>query len=217
MKTYPEYHPPTDPWIDILHADETLIVLNKQAGLLSVPGNIARDSLETRVQAEFPDARIVHRLDMATSGVMVMARGKANLTHLQQQFEKRKTWKRYLAQVWGEVKGLAGTIDAPLRCDWPNRPLQMICHDRGRDALTHWRVEHRDQGTTRVSLTPVTGRSHQLRVHLKSIGHPILGDPWYAHAEARNAADRLMLHAEALCLTHPRSETKMTFVAPSPI
>lgn len=214
MKPHPEYHPPIDPWLDILHADETLIVLNKQAGLLSVPGNIARDSLETRVQAEFPDARIVHRLDMATSGVMVMARGKTNLTHLQQQFEKRKTWKRYLAQVWGEVKAEAGTIDAPLRCDWPNRPLQMICRDRGRDALTHWRVERRDRGTTRLSLTPVTGRSHQLRVHLKSIGHPILGDPWYAHEEARNAADRLMLHAEALSFTHPDTGAKMIFVAP---
>lgn len=215
-KPLPDYHPPTDPWLDVLYHDDAVIVLNKQAGLLSVPGNIARDSLETRVQDQFDDGLIVHRLDMATSGVIVMARGKSNLAHIQQQFEKRQTTKCYTAVVWGEVGQDNGTIDEPLRCDWPNRPLQMICYERGRHALTHWEVLSRANGQTRLALTPITGRSHQLRVHLKSIGHPILGDEWYAHEKALAAAPRLLLHAEQLGFTHPTTGEKLTFRADAP-
>ncbi|WOI52441.1 pseudouridine synthase [Parvularcula sp. LCG005] len=212
----PEYHPPTDPWLDILHEDDDIVVLNKQAGLLSVPGNISRDSLETRVADRFGDTLVAHRLDMATSGVIVMPRGKANLANIGKQFENRQTHKRYIAMVWGQLSSDAGTIDAPMRCDWPNRPIQMICHERGRPALTHWQVTDRFDDRTRVALTPITGRSHQLRLHLKSIGHSILGDEWYADGPARAAADRLLLHAEALTLRHPGSGEMMTFIAPVP-
>ncbi|MEM6650709.1 MAG: pseudouridine synthase [Pseudomonadota bacterium] len=210
------YTPPTDPWIDLLHEDESFLILNKQAGLLSVPGKTEPDCLESRVQEVFPDALTVHRLDMATSGVMVMARGKDNLAHLQQQFERRQTKKRYIAEVWGEVAEDSGTIDAPLICDWPNRPLQMICEERGRQAVTHWKVISRGSHRTRLALTPITGRSHQLRVHLQSIGHPILGDEWYAHEEAQKAAKRLLLHAEWLSFTHPQAGREVMFEAHAP-
>ncbi|MEM9234461.1 MAG: pseudouridine synthase [Pseudomonadota bacterium] len=216
MKPLPDYHPPTDPWLDILYEDDALVVFNKPAGLLSVPGNVSRDSLETRAQERFGDTLVAHRLDMATSGVIVMPRGKGNLAAIGQQFEKRRTEKRYIAVVWGDVAGEGGTIDLPIRCDWPNRPLQMICHERGRNAVTHWKVMSRADGHTRLALTPVTGRSHQLRLHMRELGHPILGDEWYAQGKARAAAPRLLLHAEALRMEHPQSLEMMTFQAPCP-
>lgn len=216
MRVLPAYHPPTDPWLDVLYEDKALVVLNKPAGLLSVPGNISRDSLETRAEERFGDTLVAHRLDMATSGVIVMPRGKANLAAIGLQFEKRQTEKRYLAVVWGEVSEDTGTVDLPIRCDWPNRPLQMICHERGRPAVTHWEVLSRENGQTRLALTPVTGRSHQLRLHMKELGHSILGDEWYAEGDARAASSRLLLHAESLTLTHPITDERMTFTSPCP-
>lgn len=216
MKPLPAYHPPTEPWLDVLYEDETLIVLNKPAGLLTVPGNVSRDSLETRAEERFGDTRIAHRLDMATSGVIVMPRGKANLAHVGQQFEKRQTEKHYRAIVAGDMEQDKGTVDLPIRCDWPNRPLQIICHERGRPAVTHYAVLARHPDRTEVALTPITGRSHQLRLHMKMIGHPILGDEWYADEAARALSPRLLLHAASLTLTHPVSGERMTFTAPLP-
>lgn len=210
------YAPPQSPWFEVLYEDEAIIVLNKQAGLLSVPGKYEPDCLEARVQMEYPDALTVHRLDMATSGVCVMARSKEFLAYIGMQFEKRETSKRYVAIVRGRPEQTKGTVDAPMRCDWPNRPLQMICHEQGRPAVTHWSVIGEEGGNTRLALTPVTGRSHQLRVHLQSIGHPILGDEWYAHEDARNAAPRLLLHAEELSFAHPVRREWVTFIAPCP-
>ena len=216
MKPLPDYHPPIKPWLDVLYEDNALVVLNKQAGLLSVPGNVSRDSLETRAAERFGDTLVAHRLDMATSGVIVMPRGKENLAAVGLQFEKRQTEKRYIAVVWGDVAEDKGTVDLPIRCDWPNRPLQMICHERGRPAVTHWEVITREGDKTRLALTPITGRSHQLRLHMKVLGHPILGDEWYADGEARAASPRLLLHAEELTLTHPANGERMSFTAPCP-
>ncbi len=202
--------------IEVLAEDPDVLVLNKPAGLLSVPGKSEPDCLEARVAAVFSDALTVHRLDMATSGVCVMARGKANLAHLQQQFEKRRTKKVYEAVVWGELSEDEGVVDAPIRCDWPNRPLQMIDHEGGRKAITPWRVMERLGDSTRVEMTPITGRSHQLRLHMKTLGHPILGDQWYAEGEARDASPRLLLHARELGFYAPQTDKFQIFVAPCP-
>ena len=207
------YAPPMEPWLQLVHEDETLLVLDKPAGLLSVPGRTEPDCLEARAQERFPGALTVHRLDMATSGLLVMARSKEALAHLGKQFEKRQTEKRYIAVVQGLPEADSGTVDAPLRCDWPNRPLQMICQEHGRSAVTHWEVLERTGDRTRLALTPVTGRSHQLRVHLASIGHPILGDEWYGDG---GSAPRLLLHAEALKLRHPVGGAWVHFHAPVP-
>jgi tRNA pseudouridine32 synthase/23S rRNA pseudouridine746 synthase len=193
--------------IRLIHVDDHLIVVEKPAGLLSVPGKTEPDCLEARLIAQFSDALTVHRLDMATSGVIVFARGKANLAHLSRQFEKRQTAKRYVALVSGRMAAMSGVVDAPLRCDWPNRPLQMICREEGREAITQWRVDDEGESHTRLGLTPITGRSHQLRVHLQSLGHPIIGDEWYGGA----SAGRLMLHASELTLHHPANGVRTTF------
>lgn len=212
------YNPPTDPYLDILFKDDDILVLNKPSGLLSVPGKAddMKDCLETRAQAEIPGARIVHRLDMETSGVIIMARHLDALRHLGRQFETRQTEKTYEARVFGEVEETEGEISLPLICDWPNRPKQMVDHDRGKKAVTHYRVLAREQGTTRVALYPLTGRSHQLRVHMLSLGHPILGDNLYAPEAAFKAADRLQLHAKTLTVSHPESGNSCTFDAPLP-
>ncbi|WP_417687095.1 RluA family pseudouridine synthase [Roseibium sp.] len=212
------YAPPQEPFLEVLYADEHLLVVDKPSGLLSVPGKAAEhsDCIEARAQSLYPQARIVHRLDMDTSGVMVLAMNAQALRHLGLQFERRKTAKMYIADVWGEVDGDAGEIDLPLRCDWPNRPKQMVCHEHGRKATTRWQVESRQSLTTRVHLFPETGRSHQLRVHMLNLGHPILGDRFYAHGEALDAADRLRLHADTLTLHHPDTGERVTFQAPCP-
>lgn len=199
------YDPPMVPQLDILHADDQILVLNKPCGLLSVPGKAEahKDCLEARAQAAFPNARIVHRLDMDTSGVLVMAMNPQAHRHLGLQFERRKTNKTYIARVWGHVTNDTGLVDLPLRCDWPNRPRQMVCHEQGRPAQTHWKVLTREQETTVVELSPITGRSHQLRVHMLSLGHPIIGDRFYAQGSALKAGDRLHLHARTLGLHHP--------------
>ncbi|QHJ12821.1 Ribosomal large subunit pseudouridine synthase A [Paraglaciecola mesophila] len=212
------YAPPTRPYLNIVFKDEHLLVLNKPSGLLTVPGKALehKDSLELRVQRVYPTARIVHRLDMATSGLLVMALDKDTHRHLSKQFELRQTRKTYIARVFGEVSGERGSVDLPLICDWPNRPKQMVCQQRGKPSLTHWRVVERNDNSTRMELTPVTGRSHQLRVHMLSLGHPILGDRLYAHADALKMAQRLQLHAQTLGFTHPVTELPLTLSTPVP-
>lgn len=212
------YNPPTTPYLDLLYYDDHIIVANKPSGLLSVPGKAAehRDSLITRVQHVFPNARVVHRLDMATSGVMVLAQNKLSHRTLSKQFELRQTAKRYYARVDGVLKVQAGSIEEPLICDWPNRPKQKIDHKTGKSALTHYNVVEQHQGEALVALYPVTGRSHQLRVHMLSLGHPILGDRLYGAPDVIGRASRLQLHAESLCFTHPESATSLQFSAPIP-
>ncbi|MEM9630658.1 MAG: RluA family pseudouridine synthase [Pseudomonadota bacterium] len=212
------YCPPTDPFLPVLHEDEDLLVVNKQAGLLSVPGKAAEhsDCLERRAQELYSGARIVHRLDMDTSGVMVLAMNAAAHRHLGLQFERRKTDKTYVAEVWGHLQEEEGEVDLPLVCDWPNRPKQMVSFEHGRPALTRWKVLERTEKTSRVRLFPHTGRSHQLRVHMLSLGHPIIGDRFYAEGEALNASARLALHAESLELHHPSDGRRVTFRAECP-
>ena len=211
-----DYAPPQDP-LDILHHDHELLVLNKPAGLLSVPGKgpDLADCLLSRVQAVFPEALLVHRLDRDTSGAMVFALSRHAQRHLGLQFEKRQTKKFYLAEVLGDVSCASGTVDLPLIVDWPNRPLQKVDHKDGKEAITDWKVLRRSGDRTRLRLMPKTGRSHQLRVHMKALGHPILGDPLYA-PETRTLSDRLLLHAHQLRLRHPDGGRGMAFTAPCP-
>lgn len=212
------YSPPTTPYLSILFQDEHLLVLNKPSGLLSVPGKALehKDCLQYRAQRVFPTATIVHRLDMATSGVLVMAMNKASHRHLSRQFEMRQTEKMYKARVFGQLDNQAGVIDLPLICDWPNRPKQMVDFERGKPSQTHYRVLSYQKDVTLVELIPVTGRSHQLRVHMLSLGHPILGDRLYAHPQALEKSTRLQLHACLLKLTHPDSQQVMAFNSPCP-
>lgn len=212
-----DYDPPSSP-LTVLHADHEILVVDKPHGLLSVPGRGAHlsDSLLTRVQAAFPQALLVHRLDRDTSGVMVFALTPSAQRNLGLQFERRHTRKTYVARVWGHLAERTGRVDLPLIVDWPNRPLQMVDHARGRPALTEWRVVRHEERATRVRLYPKTGRSHQLRVHMREIGHPILGDPFYAEGEARDAP-RMMLHAESLRLRHPDGGVAITFSSTCPL
>lgn len=201
-----DYCPPPDLGLDLLYLDDALLVLNKPSGLLSVPGRGAdkADCLTSRVQAEFPDALIVHRLDMSTSGIMLMARSLEAQRALSRAFELRATQKRYIAVVDGQLEG-EGEVDLPLITDWPNRPRQMVDHAIGKPSLTRWRALEYDAAldATRVELTPITGRTHQLRVHMLALGHPILGDDIYASPGAFAKADRLLLHACYLAIPHP--------------
>lgn len=190
----------------VLYQDKHIMVVNKPSGLLSVPGRAPenKDSVMTRVQNDFPTAESVHRLDMATSGVIVVALTKAAERELKRQFREREPKKTYIARVWGHLAQDEGLIDLPLICDWPNRPKQKVCYETGKSAQTEYQVISRDDdGSTRVKLSPITGRSHQLRVHMLAMGHPILGDGFYAHPEAKAMASRLQLHAQQLCITHP--------------
>ncbi|MEM9601202.1 MAG: pseudouridine synthase [Pseudomonadota bacterium] len=196
--------------ITILREDDDLLFIDKPAGLLSVPGKTEPDCVEARLRESHPEALTVHRLDMATSGVMVFARNKAAQRHLGLQFERRHLEKRYEAIVDGIVRDDSGHIDLPLRADWPNRPLQMVCHEQGRPSQTAWRVIARMEDRTRLELTPLTGRSHQLRVHLKAIGHVILGDEFYASGNALATSDRLLLHARSLSLFKPTGGERVT-------
>ncbi|NVO25854.1 RluA family pseudouridine synthase [Donghicola sp. C2-DW-16] len=211
-----DYNPPKDP-LNILHEDAHIIVVDKPSGLLTVPGRGEHlaDCLMSRVQAAFPTALLVHRLDRDTSGVMVFAQNAAAQKNLGQQFENRQTKKTYIARVWGYVDGEEGTIDLPLIVDWPNRPKQIVDFENGKPAITDWKVAKRGDRETRMRLMPRTGRSHQLRVHMQSLGHPILGDPFYSDGEAREFP-RLMLHSEELRLKHPEDGRGMRFRAKAP-
>jgi tRNA pseudouridine32 synthase/23S rRNA pseudouridine746 synthase len=210
------YFPPMD-LLDVVHLDHEILVVNKPSGLLSVPGRgaLLADCLITRIQSEYPTALLVHRLDRDTSGVMVFALSPNAQRHLGLQFEKRQTKKTYVARVWGQIEADTGTVDLPIIVDWPNRPKQMICHETGRAALTDWQVINRDRGETRVKLSPKTGRSHQLRIHMLALGHPILGDPFYGTPESQEAT-RLMLHSHRLRLRHPDGGEMMDFRAKLP-
>jgi len=197
-----DYRPPDVP-LSVIHLDDQVIVVDKPAGLLSVPGKLEgrKDCLETRLRAAYWDSLLVHRLDCDTSGVMIFARTKLAQGFLGQEFEKRRAKKAYVARVAGVVQGESGRIDLPLGSDWENRPRQRVDHQGGRPAVTDWQVIGRSDGETRVRLHPQTGRSHQLRVHMLELGHPILGDQIYSADSSHY--DRLMLHAESLALHHP--------------
>jgi tRNA pseudouridine32 synthase/23S rRNA pseudouridine746 synthase len=211
-----DYAPPYDP-LDVIHADHEILIVNKPSGLLSVPGKGPHlaDCLIARVQVAFPQALLIHRLDRDTSGVMVFALTRHAQRHIGLQFEKRMTKKTYVARVWGALEPKKGTVDLPLIVDWENRPLQKVCHETGKSAQTDWRVLRSDASESRVRLMPKTGRSHQLRVHMLSLGHPILGDPFYAQGAARQY-DRLMLHSEELRLRHPDGGEGVKFRAKAP-
>ena len=212
-----KYNPP-DVHVDILHHDSQIMVVNKPSGLLSVPGKGEHlsDCVISRVQKIFPDALLVHRLDLETSGIMLFAMTRYAQRHLGLQFEKRQIKKNYIARVWGHIEEKTGEIDLPLIVDWPNRPRQKICHETGKSAFTKWRVLRRDNISTRVRLTPTTGRSHQLRVHMLSTGHVILGDKLYSDGDALNASERLLLHAESIKLRHPEGGKAVVFKSACP-
>ncbi len=211
-----EYTPPNDP-LDVIHADHEILAVNKPSGLLSVPGKGPHlsDCLIARVQDAFPQALLIHRLDRDTSGVIIFALTPHAQRHIGLQFEKRMTKKTYVARVSGQLEPKTGTVDLPLIVDWPNRPLQKVCHDTGKSAQTDWRVLRSDGIESRVRLMPKTGRSHQLRVHMLALGHPILGDPFYADGPAREFS-RLMLHSEELRLRHPDGGEGVRFRAKAP-
>ncbi|MFN3953762.1 MAG: RluA family pseudouridine synthase [Pararhodobacter sp.] len=210
------YAPPASP-LAILHADDDILAVDKPSGLLSVPGRGPEraDCLINRLRAEFPSVLLVHRLDLDTSGVIIFALTPQAQAHLGRQFEQRRTRKHYVALIAGHPAEKRGRIDLPLIVDWPNRPRQKVCHETGRAAQTDWRVLRTEGTNARVRLVPITGRSHQLRVHMLALGHPILGDPLYG---PQTTADwpRLMLHAEMLGLTHPTTGQRLELRASVP-
>jgi tRNA pseudouridine32 synthase / 23S rRNA pseudouridine746 synthase len=208
----------------LVHADDSLLVVNKLPGVLAVPGRgeDKQDCLSARVQAQYPEALVVHRLDMATSGLMLLARSRAVQRTLSMAFAARAVHKRYEAVVHGHMTMPLddewAVIDLPIALDWPARPLRVIDPLLGKSSITRWQAQRYDQAanTTRLLLEPVTGRSHQLRVHLKALGHPILGDALYAPADVQAASPRLLLHARELRLHHPVSGVPIEFVAQTP-
>ncbi len=213
-----EYRPPTSPWLSVIHRDDHVLVLDKPSGLLSVPGKPEThdDCLEERARKFYRGAMTVHRLDRDTSGIVVMGLTRKAHADLSMQFEKRQIKKTYIARVWGNIESDTGHIDLPLGVDWENRPKQIIDYENGKPAQTDWEVMMREGDITRVRLAPTTGRSHQLRVHMLSLGHPIVGDVFYAQGAALEAAPRLQLHAETLTFTHPGSSKVRTFFAACP-
>lgn len=211
------YDPPQDE-LEILHVDNELIFLGKPSGLLSVPGKgeDKADCVLLRLRAQYPEALLVHRLDVATSGVMIFARTPHAQRHLGLQFERRHTKKVYMAVVAGHVSGDSGYVNLPLRADWPERPRQRVCFEHGKASQTHWVKEQQDGLYTQMILHPVTGRSHQLRVHMWAIGHPILGDRIYAADDVFRASPRLCLHAYSLSVRHPNGGKPVTVSASCP-
>ena len=207
--TPPDLVPHSQEKIHILYEDEDLLLVRKPHLLLSVPGRhrLNKDCLITRLQKDYPSASIVHRLDLDTSGIMVIPLNKPTHAHISRQFQERKVDKSYHAIVYGRVQADHGEIDLPIATDWENRPLQVICHERGKAALTRYQVLERGSDRTRLLLKPVTGRSHQLRIHLRELGHPILGCDMYAHEAALQMAQRMLLHATVLALEHPGNGT----------
>ncbi|MEQ8320653.1 MAG: pseudouridine synthase [Rhodospirillales bacterium] len=199
-----------------IHVDADLIVIDKPAELLSVPGRGPEkaDCAISRIQDDYPEALTVHRLDMSTSGLLVYARSKTAQKRLSIQFEKGVIGKTYIADVWGHPAPGSGLIDLPLGQDWPNRPRQKVDHDAGKPSLTEYITHGMHSHGARLSLTPMTGRTHQLRLHLSALGHPILGDDLYAHPEALAAAPRLHLHATRLDLIHPTHNNRVAFESP---
>lgn len=210
-----DYRPPDVP-LKVIYQDDLVIVADKPAGLLSVPGKLEgrKDCLESRLRAAFWDSLLVHRLDCDTSGVIIFARTKVAQGFLGQEFEQRRAKKVYVARVAGVMEADRGRVDLPIGADWEFRPRQKVDFDKGRAAVTDFEVVARGDGETRVRLYPQTGRSHQLRVHMQALGHPILGDPIYS--EDSKAYPRLMLHAEVLGLHHPGTGTWVEYRAECP-
>lgn len=207
------YNPPKEPFLDILYEDDNIIVVDKPSGLLSVPGKALEhnDSILSRVRSLAPDANAVHRLDMSTSGIIVVAKNKLCTGRLGKQFQERKTGKIYYAWLGGKLEQQEGIVNLPLCTDWENRPLQHVDYENGREAITHYIVLWQDEERTFVRLKPHTGRSHQLRVHMKELGHPILGDHLYATSEYRDCVERLCLHAGYLSFNHPITNEFLEF------
>lgn len=203
------YTPPPDTGLDIMHKDDALLIINKPAGLLSVPGQgkHKQDCLTSRARQEYPEVLSVHRLDMATSGLLIMARNRDAHRDLSRQFQDRRINKRYTAVVDGQVDCDQGEIELPLACDWPNRPRQVVDFATGKPSTTLFRVLSRDRknNSSRLQLEAKTGRTHQLRVHLQALGHAIIGDRLYASKQVYTKAGRLLLHAEQLSFIHPDS------------
>lgn len=214
------YLPPPPESINVLYLDDDLLLVEKPAGLLSVPGrgDDKQDSLISRVQLTFPDALIVHRLDMATSGIMVIARNKEAHRQLSRLFSERNIEKTYCAVVEGIIDADSGRIDFPIMADWPNRPKQMVAPLMGKPSITYFKVLSRDLNSdiTRVELKPETGRTHQLRVHLEFIGHAILGDRLYASPETQQRSERLLLHANELSFEHPITHQTLRYSSSIP-
>ncbi len=209
----PNYQPPPDTGLEILYLDDSLLICNKPAGLLSVPGRgkAHQDCLLHRLQQRHPEVLLVHRLDMETSGLLVFARTPGAQRTLSMAFAARQVDKRYIAVVAGLLAADQGSVDLPLITDWPNRPRQKVDHEIGKPSLTKYRVLARDEAgqCTRVALSPVTGRSHQLRVHMLALGHPILGDRLYGAPPPAGGTSRLLLHAEWLALPHPQTGARI--------
>jgi len=212
-----DYAPPKTR-LEIVHADEFLVAVDKPSGLLSVPGRgeAKADCALSRSQAAYPDVLTVHRLDMATSGLLLLARGKDMQRALSGLFERGEVQKRYIADVWGSPHPAAGEISLPLITDWPRRPLQKVDHEIGKPSITRYETLSGSGSIARLALTPLTGRSHQLRVHLAETGHPILGDEFYATGKALAARPRLALHAERLAFVHPGTGAALDLVCPCP-
>ncbi len=205
MPDQPYLVPHSKEEIIILYEDADLLLVRKPHLLLSIPGRhpLNKDCLITRLQKTYPSASIVHRLDLDTSGIMVIPLNKPTHAHISRQFQQRQVEKSYFAIVYGVIEQDRGEIDLPIAADWANRPRQKICREKGKQALTRYEVLQRETDRTRLLLKPETGRSHQLRIHMRELGHPILGCDMYAHDEGLGMSDRLMLHAATLAFTHP--------------
>ena len=208
--------PHTQEPIKILYRDEDLILVKKPDLLLSVPGRhpLNKDCLITRIQADFPTATIVHRLDLDTSGIMVIPLNKSTHSNISRQFQERKVFKEYVAEVYGRISTKTGEIALPIAPDWANRPIQVIDHQRGKSAATKFKTIQRLPRKTRLLLYPISGRSHQLRLHMQAIGHPIIGCDLYAHEKAFQMSKRLMLHATRIHLTHPSTQKPLEGYCP---
>lgn len=214
---FPIYNPPMEPYISVIYQDADILVLDKPSGLLSVSGRhpALADSLATRVQKTYPKALMINRLDKDTSGLLLMSLNRKAHAKIASQFEARLTGKAYVAVVSGHVSDATGFIDLPLAIDQNNKPRHRVDFENGKPAQTRWEVLEYGENITRLRLFPITGRTHQLRVHMKALGHPILGDEFYADGETFNAADRLLLHAEELTFNHPDGR-EVIFNSPCP-
>ncbi len=204
--------------IEIIYLDEYLLIANKPTLLLSVPGRgeDKQDCLISRLAVRYPSILTVHRLDWETSGLTVLALDKETHRNLSRQFQERQVKKEYIAVVYGRMENTKGEINLPLRCDWENRPRQIVDHQKGKASQTYWEYLDGTELDSRILLTPTTGRSHQLRVHLQQTGHPILGDPLYAHTEALAMSERLLLHASRLSFSHPVTGKMLSFSSAPP-
>lgn len=213
MLHHDDYFPPQEPYLDIIYEDRSIIVVNKPSGILSVPGKEPHlfDSILTRIQKKYPLSAASHRLDMSTSGLLVVPKTRAAASELGKQFQARTVSKCYYAWVGGVIDKEQGIIDLPIALDQNNKPLQKIDFDNGRRAITEFHCISKQIDRTFVRLHPITGRSHQLRLHMKELGHPILGDKWYATPEIKSLAPHLYLHAGELSFNHPESNERMTF------